>query len=316
MKPIRAGVVGVGYLGRFHAQKYAANPEAVLVGVADSDPGRARAVARELSVQAFPGLAELLGEVDVLSVVTPAVSHHLLAREALAAGVHCLVEKPMTETLDQADGLIALAREKSLVLQVGHLERFNPAVEALLKRAGRPRYIEARRLTPFVGRGTDIDVILELMIHDLDIILSLTNEDPVQLRAVGAPLITEELDMANAYLEFPSGCVANLTASRVSSDPCRRMDVFEEQGRFTVDCAGRTLTSQTRNPGKRAEAVLPGIYSTTQSFEPTADPLALEIDSFLRCVRTKAQPLVDGPAGRRALALALRISETIGGGRV
>ncbi len=316
MKPIRAGVVGVGYLGRFHAQKYAANPGAVLVGVADSDPGRARAVARELSVQAFPGLAELLGEVDVLSVVTPAVSHHLLAREALAAGVHCLVEKPMTETLDQADGLIALAREKSLVLQVGHLERFNPAVEALLKRAGRPRYVEARRLTPFVGRGTDIDVILELMIHDLDIILSLTNEDPVQLRAVGAPLVSGELDMANAYLEFPSGCVANLTASRVSSDPCRRMDVFEEQGRFTVDCAGRTLTTQTRSPARGAEVVLPGIFSTTQSFEPAADPLALEIDSFLRCVRTKTQPLVDGPAGRRALALALRISETIGGGRV
>ena len=309
-------MVGVGYLGRFHAQKYAANPQAELVGVADSDPKRAQAVARELSVPVFPGLSELLREVEALSVVTPAVSHHALAREALAAGVHCLVEKPMTETLDQADELAALARDNSLVLQVGHLERFNPAVEALLQRTGRPRYIEARRLTPFVGRGTDIDVILELMIHDLDIILALTGgEEPDQVRAVGAPLITGELDMANAYLEFPSGCVANLTASRVSSDPCRRMDVFLDQGRFTVDCAGRTLTAQTQNPETGAEVILPGVFSTTQSFEPTADPLALEIDAFLRCIRTGGQPLVDGPAGRKALALALRISQTITGNR-
>lgn len=318
MSRVRVGVVGVGYLGRFHAQKYAANPKAKLVGVVDSDPERAGAVGQELKVEVFPDHRELLKQVDAVSVVTPAVSHHGLAKDVLEAGAHCLLEKPMTETLAQADELIALADDRSLVLQVGLLERFNPAVAALFGLVEKPRYIEARRLTPFVGRGTDIDVILELMIHDLDIILSLVREDPVEVRALGAPLISGKLDMANVYLEFPSGCVANMTASRVSIDPCRRIDIFQDQGRLSVDCAGRTLTVHSRQRGKDAEEVLPGIFSTRQTFEPLpgqlSDPLAQEIGDFLSCIKTKASPLVDGSTGRMSLALALRISEKIAGG--
>ena len=220
----------------------------------------------------------------------------------------------MTETLAQADELVSLAKENSLVLQVGLLERFNPAVAALAGLVKRPRYIEARRVTPFVGRGLDIDVILELMIHDLDIVLSLTRKTRRRCGPWGAPLLSGQLDMVNAYLEFPSGCTANLTASRVSSEPCRRIDIYQEQGRLSVDCAERTLTAQTRGPNQEGEEVLPGIFSTRQTFDPQADPLALEIDSFLHCVRTGTPPLVDGPAGRRALALALRVSERIAGG--
>ncbi len=319
MSRIRAGVVGVGYLGRFHAQKYAANPKAELVGVVDSDPKRAAEVGRELGVRVFPNHLELLDRVEAVSVVTPAVSHHALAREALKAGAHCLLEKPMTETLDQADELIALAADRSLILQIGLLERFNPAVAALFDLVGKPRYIETRRLTPFVGRGTDIDVILELMIHDLDIILSLVREDPAQVRAVGAPLISGKLDMANVYLEFPSGCVANMTASRVSSDPCRRIDILQEEGRLSVDCAGRTLTVHSRKRDRNAEEVLPGIFATRQTFDPlpgqVSDPLGLEVDGFLDCITAETAPLVDGRAGRRALALALRISRRIVGGQ-
>ncbi len=315
MNPIRVGVAGVGYLGRFHAQKYAANPRAELVGVVDSDPDRAGEIGAELNVRVFSDLDEMLTEIDALSVVTPALSHYSLARQAFEAGVHCLLEKPMTETLAQADQLIALAGERSLILQVGHLERFNPAVDALFGLAEKPRYIEARRVTPFVGRGTDIDVILELMIHDLDIVLALVGEDPVRVRALGAPLITGRLDMANAYLEFPSRCVANLTASRVSSDPCRQIDIFQDRGRLSVDCAGRVLTVDSRVKERDSREVLPGIYSTRRSFEPLIDPLAQEIESFLSCIATGTPPLVDGPSGRQALALALRISEVIAGGR-
>lgn len=232
---IPVGVIGVGYLGRHHARLYAELSGARLVGVVDVDAARAREVAAATGSRAFTDYRELLPQVQAVSVVVPTSAHHDVTVACLKAGLDVLLEKPITVTLEEADRLIALADAAKRIIQIGHLERFNGAVRALVTRLAAPRFIESHRLGPFVGRGTDVHVILDLMIHDLDIILSLVRSPITEIRAVGVPVLTPNIDIANARLEFADGCVANITASRVSKDPMRKLRIFQPDAYFSLD---------------------------------------------------------------------------------
>jgi predicted dehydrogenase len=216
MKKVRVGVIGVGYLGQFHAEKYAAIPDTELAGIVDTDPVRAAQIAKKLNTLAYSDPAQLLGRVDAVSIVVPTVFHHRIAKQFLKQGIHVLLEKPMTATLEQADELIELAAGKKLVLQVGHIERFNPAVTVVKALLKAPRYMAAERSAPFTVRCTDVNVILDLMIHDLDIVMDLAGSAPHEVSAAGASVITKEIDSASARIIFQNGCVADVTASRVS----------------------------------------------------------------------------------------------------
>ena len=303
-KKLRVGVVGVGYLGRFHAEKYSALPEVEFVGVADLLPSRAQEIAERCRTCAFYDYRELLPRVDALSIVIPTDQHFPVAREALMAGKDILLEKPMTATLEEADELIAIAKEKGRILQIGHLERFNPAIVALQNRIQRPLYVEASRLTPFRGRGVEVDVVLDLMIHDLDIVLHLVSAEVGKVEAVGLPLITDKVDMANARVEFLDGCVANLTASRVSTQDQRILRIFQSDGFATIDYAAKRLelcrTSEApRGMTQKAVEILPG------------DTLENEIVSFVHSAIHRTPPKVSGAEARRVLALAMEIREKI-----
>ncbi|MBW2618086.1 MAG: Gfo/Idh/MocA family oxidoreductase [Deltaproteobacteria bacterium] len=308
----RFGIVGVGYLGYFHAQKYARSDEADLVGVADIIPERAKKAAQDFGCQAYPDHRDLIGQVEAASVAVPTSEHALVTGDLLASGIDCLVEKPLTATLSEADRLIDLAQESGAILQVGHLERFNPAVAAARPYLTRPLFFESRRLTPFQNRGTDVDVFLDLMIHDIDIILSLTDEEPILAKAVGATIISDLPDVANARLEFPSGLAANLTAGRISSEPCRTIQVFQADSHVMIDCANQRLTVFHRDSGPKGkgEEIRPGVFAQRRSFDQS-DHLAVEIGAFVRSVAERSQPLVDGVAGRRALKVALMLSAQV-----
>ena len=304
MSALRAGVIGVGYLGRFHAQKWAALAGVKLVGVADSDPARAAAVAAEVGGTAYSDHRELLTRVDAVSVAVPTEHHYRVVHDCLMAGVHVLVEKPITRTVAEADALIELARVRGLLLQVGHLERFNPtwlAVQPLLGQA--PRFIEAHRLAPFKPRGTDVSVVLDLMIHDLDLILSLVNSPLAEVRASGTPVLTEGIDIGNARLEFANGCVANLTASRVSTATLRKMRLFLKDQYLAIDFGERRVRRACRSDDPASPIAI------TEVAVPTGDALQMEIEAFAAAVREGHAPPVTGEDGRRALALALEIAE-------
>jgi predicted dehydrogenase len=293
-------VVGVGALGRHHARVWAGVPGARLVGVVDADPARAAAVAAEHGGRAFERLDELLGEVDVVSVAVPTVDHHRVAREAIEAGRAVLLEKPMTATLGEADDLLALSRERGVALQVGHIERFNPATAALLSAGRGARFVEVHRLGSFSARSLDVDVVLDLMIHDLDIVLALDGSEPVQIEAVGVPVLTPRVDIANARLRFASGLIANLTASRVSLEKVRKFRVFAPRTYVSADFTAREAQVFRLEAD---EAGRPRIASERRG-APDSEPLRLQIEAFARAVREGSTPLVPGPEGRRALALA------------
>jgi predicted dehydrogenase len=314
-KKLRAAVIGVGYLGRFHAQKYAALNGAEfgveLVGVVDSHPETAQRVARELGVAAFSDYRELLGAtpgVDLVSVASTTETHHAVARDCLAAGVHVLAEKPITVTVAQADELIALADAKHLVLQVGHLERFNPAWLAVKDKIKRPVFIEAHRMAPFKARGIDVSVVLDLMIHDLDLILPLVGSPVADLRASGVSVLTDGIDIANARIEFANGCVANLTASRTSTASLRRLRVFQHHEYISIDFGDRRI-----GISKKREALVEGEEPLdTETFQqPPGDALMTEIQAFVAAVRDGTQAVVSGREGRDALAIALEIDRMI-----
>ena len=313
-KPLRAAVIGVGYLGRFHAQKYAALGAAgegvELVGVVDAHAETAQRVAQELGVAAFTDYRELLGggKIDLVSVASTTETHHAVARDCLAAGVHVLAEKPITVTVAQADELIALADAKHLVLQVGHLERFNPAWLAVKDKFKRPVFIEAHRMAPFKARGIDVSVVLDLMIHDLDLILPLVNSPVTDLRASGVSVLTDGIDIANARIEFANGCVANLTASRTSTASLRRLRVFQHHEYISVDFGDRRI-----GISKRREALVEGEEPIdTETFQqPPGDALMTEIKAFVAAVRNGTPPVVSGREGRDALAIALEIDRMI-----
>ena len=309
MQKIRAAVIGVGYLGRFHAQKYAQAPGCELVAVVDPRAEAREEVAAELKVRALEDYRGLLGAVDAVSVVTPTPTHFPLARDFLAAGVHVLVEKPITETPEEARELIALAARQQRVLQVGHLERFNAAILAAEPYLNAPRFVECHRLAPYRERGTDVNVVLDLMIHDIDIVQTIVGAPIVSIDAVGTPVFSEEIDIANARIRFANGCVANATASRVSMKTERKLRIFEDDAYLSLDLQQKILTLiRKRAPGEPAGPLPVSIEE--QSLEP-GDALRAEIESFLACIRAGRAPVVTGEAGLMALETAMRITEQV-----
>jgi len=304
---LRAAVVGVGYLGRFHAEKYAAHPGVELVGVVDADEERARAVAAALGVEAFGDHRALQGRVDCASVAVPTVQHFEVARDLLEANVDVLVEKPVTTTVEDAKALVELAVKGGRVLQVGHLERFNPAVLALDGLVTQPRFIECHRLAPFTERGTDVDVVLDLMIHDLDVILSMVPSALRSVEAVGVPVLTSSVDIANARLRFANGCIANVTASRVSLKRERKLRIFQADAYLAVDYGERRIRVCRREPDADGQAAL--VIEDREV--PEGDALENEIGSFLRAVREREPPAVSGWDGLRALEVAQVIRESL-----
>lgn len=307
MKLLRTAVIGVGYLGRFHAQKHAALADIELNAVVDIDERRAREVAEELGVPYFTDYREVLNGIDAAAVVVPAELHYQITRDCLQAGLHVLVEKPMTETVAQADELVDLAERRGCVLQVGHLERFNPVVEAMRQHASAPLFIEAHRLSPMSNRGTEVDVVLDLMIHDLDIVLNLVEADIVNVSAIGLRVLTDEIDIANARLEFSSGCTANITASRVSRSPLRKMRIFQPDTYVSVDFLTRHVSVSHKDAEQKDELGYPIIHSQEQRLNEV-DALREETAAFVEAVRSGSRPLVCGRDGRRALDAAQRIT--------
>lgn len=310
MSGLRAAVIGVGYLGRFHAQKYRDHEGVTLVGVVDADPARGAEVAAEVGCRSLTDYRELFGQVDLVSIVVPTQYHHAVARECLDNGIHVLLEKPITQTVAEADELIRIADGKGLVLQVGHLERFNPAVKALQGVLSNPLFIESHRLAPFKPRGTDVNVVLDLMIHDIDILLSLVRHPVTTINSVGLPVLSGEVDIANARLQFANGCVANVTASRASRESMRRMRIFQQDAYITIDFQNRSIAIYRRQPGASMVPGLPDVAVEERSFAQ-GDALRDEIDAFIASVRDGTPPVVSGEDGKRALEVAEQISSRL-----
>jgi predicted dehydrogenase len=309
MGKIRAAVIGVGYLGRFHAQKYAQLPDCELVAVVDGREEVRKAVAGEVGSRAVADYRELLGKVDAVSVVTPTPAHFEIADAFLAAGAHVLVEKPITETPEQARDLIARAASSRRILQVGHLERFNAAVLAAEPHLKEPRFMECVRLAPYKERGTDVNVVLDLMIHDIDLVQSLANSEIVSIDAIGTPVFSGEIDIANARIRFANGCVANTTASRVSLKTERKLRIFEDAAYISLDLQQKILTLIRKRDGVPQPGQLP--VSIEEANLEQGDALKSEIESFLDCIRNNKRPVVSGEDGLRALETAIRISEQV-----
>jgi predicted dehydrogenase len=313
MEPLRVGVVGVGYLGKFHAEKYARMKDVDLVGVVDIIAERARSVATESETEAFAEYTDLMGKVDAVSVVVPTPLHFSIGCDFLEHNVDVLIEKPLTESLHEADALIQIADSRDLIIQVGHLERFNPAVIALREVIDQPLFIESHRLSLFGERGTEVDVVLDLMIHDIDMILSLVQSEIEHIHAVGVPVVTSLVDIANARLIFRNGCVANVTASRISIKNMRKIRIFQKDAYISVDYAGHDITV-IRKDGQGTGLPVPGMSMNRSTFE-TADSLEAELAAFVESVRTRQTPLVSGRDGRNALRVAMDIIEQIEEGR-
>jgi len=306
LRPLRAAVIGAGYLGNFHAQKYATLDGVSLAGVVDTDAARASAVAHRVGTRAFTDYRELLGGIDAASIVVPTEAHYEVAKVCLEAGVHILVEKPVTRSVQEAAELVALAQRKGLVFQVGHLERFNPAILAIRDRITRPLFIESDRLAVFKPRGTDVNVVLDLMIHDIDLILSFARSAITDVRASGFPVLTAAVDIANARIEFADGCVADVSASRVSQSALRKLRIFQPDQYVSVDCEKFHVRMVRKEGSGVGPDGMPRIVSGEQQFEK-ADPLLAEIRSFLDAVREGTPPPVSGEDGRRALEVALEV---------
>lgn len=309
MQKIRAAVVGVGYLGRFHAQKYAQAEGCELLAVVDPRQDARAPVAAELKARPLADHRELLGAVDAVSVVTPTPGHFDIAREFLEHGSHVLVEKPITETASQARELIALAARNRRVLQVGHLERFNAAILAAMPYLNSPRFVECHRLAPYRERGTDVNVVLDLMIHDIDIVQTIVGAPITAIDAVGTPVFSDEIDIANARIRFENGCVANATASRVSLKTERKLRIFEDDAYLSLDLQQKIVTHIRKRPQTGVPGELP-VSIEEQSLE-AGDALKAEIDSFLDCIRTGRPPVVSGEAGLTALETAMRITAQV-----
>jgi predicted dehydrogenase len=308
-RKIRTAVVGVGYLGVFHAEKYAMLPDSELVAVVDIDLERAESVAVRLGTKAFTNHCDILGMVDAVSISVPTQYHFEVAKDFLLHGIGILLEKPITTTLEEADELIRIARETGAVLQVGHLERFNPVVMALAGILKEPRFIESIRIAPFKPRGTDVNVVLDLMIHDIDIIQNLINSPIVRIDSIGAPVFTEEEDIANARIQFENGCVANVTASRISLKSERRMRIFQSDAYITLDFQNKKIAVFRKGEGEMFPGI-PNVAIDQRQLEQ-GDVLKTEIESFLESVANGTKPVVTGEDGRRALETALLINKKL-----
>lgn len=308
MQNLRVGVIGVGHLGQHHARLYATLPTSTLVGVTDQDSKRGQIIADKHRVRFYSEVAALLREVDAVSIAVPTSAHHAVAKLCLEAGVHVLVEKPITVTLAEATELIQVAHRRGCVLQVGHIERFNPAIRAVRSHINRPGFIECHRLSPFGERGTDVDVVLDLMIHDLDMVLSLHPGAVEEVRAAGVPVLSSTIDIANARIAFTSGCVANFTASRVSTMRMRKLRLFQRDSYLSVDYQARQAAILRRQLGtnQRPEIFMEPAKTTDD------EPLKLELEAFLHAIVSKTPPVVSGEDGAAALALAHQVLDSIG----
>jgi predicted dehydrogenase len=309
MKKLRMGVIGVGYLGAFHAEKYVKMDGVDLVGVADIDRVRAQETAKRFSTRPYYNHEELAEKVDAVSIVVPTPDHFSVARFFLEHDVDVLIEKPMTTTLVEADDLIKYAESRGLIIQVGHLERFNPAVVALRDYLNKPMFIESHRLSIYQERGTDVSVVLDLMIHDIDIILNLVKSEVKEIHAAGIPVISDHVDIANARLEFESGCVANVTASRISMRRERKIRLFQRDAYIAVDFANHQITMVSQD-GSKTDSIIPGM-DIQQLCLTQGDALEDELVSFVASVTRRESPEVTGQMGRDALKIALEIMEQI-----
>lgn len=307
MTKLRAGVIGVGHLGQHHARLYAALPDAMLVGVTDQSAERARMIAERHGARVFDSLADLLRQVDAVSVAVPTSGHYAVAKACLEAKKHVLVEKPIAVDPAHARELVALAQANGCRLQVGHSERFNPIMQRMRPLIQRPAFIEGHRLSSFSERGTDVDVVLDLMIHDLDLVLSF-NPGPVEeVRAAGVPVLSSAIDIANARIQFRSGCVANLTASRVSLNKMRRLRLFQRDSYVSIDFQSRQgiIGRRSTQPGRRPSVEIEEFKGTDE------EPLKLQLESFLRAIRTGDRPVVSGEDGTAALEAAHEVLKAI-----
>ncbi len=298
---IRVGVVGVGHLGRLHALKYASAEGVELVGVCDVDVDRGRNVAAEVGTRFYRNLGNLIRRVDALSIAVPTVHHYRIAHRCLLEGKHVLIEKPITERIRQAERLIEIAEKNGLVLQVGHVERFNPALMRVKSLIKNPGFIEAERISPFPERSTDIDVVLDLMIHDLDLIMFFVKSPIKRVHSIGVPVLSSKVDIANARIVFSSGCVANITASRASLTVSRKIRIFQEDGYFSIDFVGRNVKIvRMVTDSKSGRKELSGEVLETEK----GDPLMDEILDFVAAIKEKRNPLVTGQDGLMALKAA------------
>jgi predicted dehydrogenase len=308
-KKLRVAVVGVGYLGRFHAEKYGRMPDVDLIGVADVDSAQATSVAAATHTRAYADYRDLIGRVDAVSIAAPTPAHYEISRTFLENNVDVLIEKPITTRLEEADELIAIAEGRGLIIQVGHLERFNSAVVALKGIVNQPRFIESHRLSIYKNRCTDVSVVLDLMIHDIDIIGNFVGSKLKQVHAAGIPVITSQVDIANARLAFENGCVANVTASRISTHNQRKIRLFQSDAYISVDFAKHEISIIRKN-GERPDAIIPGMEINQLCFTK-GDALEDELKSFVKAVQGRAQPEVTGKMGRDALSIALNIMDQI-----
>jgi len=306
---IKVGVVGVGYFGQFHAEKYAQIDSAELVGVVDVDPSRAREIGKRCRTRSFFHHADFFKKVQAVSIAVPTPLHYPITKDFFLQGIDVLLEKPISNTLEEADELIGLAESKGLIFQVGHLERFNGALSGIAERVQNPLFIESHRLGPFSGRAADVDVVLDLMVHDIDIILSLLNSKVKQFQAVGIPILTRYVDIANARIEFENGCIANLTASRVSKEKIRKTRIFQPEGVLSIDYLSQKL-SFSKRVTPRGKKQIPEML-TEEIPVKKIDLLEAEIHSFLQSVRDRKNARVSGLDGKRALEMVLQIIQRI-----
>lgn len=304
---LRVGVVGVGSLGRHHVRLYSQMPDVELVGVADTDRARAEQIAAAHATKAFDGFESLMSRVEAVSLAAPTAEHARIGCRLLEEGIHVLVEKPIASSLEEADALIEMAHRYRRVLQVGHVERFNPAVTAAQKILKGPKFFEIHRLSLFTPRSLDIDVVLDLMIHDLDILLSMVHSEVTDIRAVGLPILTSKVDIANVRIEFANGCVANLTASRVSTEKVRKLRFFQPNDYVSIDYTRQEMLVLKLERDDHGELKIDG----RAVVDPPQEPLQLELESFVQSVKTQSVPVVTGEDGRRALKVAEEIVEKI-----
>ncbi|MFH0948367.1 MAG: Gfo/Idh/MocA family oxidoreductase [Elusimicrobiota bacterium] len=301
---MKIAVIGVGSLGQHHARLYSQLYGVEFLGVCDVDKKRAEKIAKNFNVQSFSDYKELIGKVDAVSIVVPTPLHYAVAKDFLNAGVHCLVEKPITDNVSQAEELLKIANEKNVILQIGHIERFNTAVIEAQKYIKSPKFIEAQRLGPYDPRVAHIGVIMDLMIHDIDIILTLVASKIIQMDVIGAKVLSKNEDIANVRLKFENGCVANISASRVSIDKFRKIRIFQDDTYISLDYAGQSLKIY------RKKSDIVSSMSDIEIIKPklkTEEPLKRELEHFINCVKTGKQPLVTGEHGRDALEVAMEI---------
>jgi len=309
MQTIKTAVVGVGYLGKFHAEKYNTIPNSDLIAVVDASSEVAQEIGKKLGVEGLTDYTELKGTVDAVSIVVPTQLHYKTAKFFLENNIHVLLEKPITTTVEEATELVAIASKNKLIFQVGHLERFNPAILALKGVINKPLFIESHRVAPFNPRGADVNVILDLMIHDIDIIMSMVNSKITNIDANGVSVLSSDIDIANTRLQFECGCVANVTASRAGLKSERKMRLFQHDAYIAIDFQNKKLGIHRKGDGEMHPGVS-NIESEEKTFDQ-GDALFSEIESFLDAITNKTAPVVSGEDGRLALETALKITELL-----